>query len=73
MFRVIKPEKILEKRGSRTRKAIAELVDNKLTEMDLYGYEKGKWSPSQEKLKYLLKALDTTFDEISEPVDLALN
>lgn len=77
MYREIDPRKLIEKRGNRSRKLIAELAQGPtkkpLTEQDIYGYEKGLWQPSKEKLPYLLKALETTFDEVSQPVELAAN
>lgn len=73
MYREISAAKIREKRGERSRKAVVEAVDNQVTEQDLWAYENKKWKPSKEKLKHLLVALNATYDEISEPVELALS
>jgi hypothetical protein len=73
MFRVVKPEKIIEKRGERSRQEIVDAAGGKLTNQALYAYEKGLSKPSPKVLPYLLKGLNTTFDEISEPVELALS
>lgn len=73
MYREIVATKIREKRGDRSRDAVAKSVDYKITEQDLWGYEKGEWKPSAKKLPWLLQALGTTYDEISEPVELALS
>jgi hypothetical protein len=69
MYREISPAKIIAKRGQRSRSEVVKDID-KLTEQDLYGYEKGLWKPSKDKLPFLLKALEATYDEISEPVEL---
>lgn len=70
MYREVSPSKLIAKRGSRTRKEVELASGRKLTEQDLYAYEKGLWQPSSKKLPYLLAALGATYDEISEPVDL---
>lgn len=72
MYRRITPEKIKAARGDRTRKAIALSVENKVTEQDIYNYEKGACKPTEEKLRYLLAGLDTTYEAITEPVELAV-
>ncbi len=72
MYREIASAKIIEKRGDRSRRELAESVDNKISEMDLYYFENHGRRPSAKKLPYLLKALGATFDEISEPVDLGV-
>jgi transcriptional regulator with XRE-family HTH domain len=64
--------KIRAKRGNRPRREIAAAVDYKVTEQDIYGYEKGIARPSPKKLPYLLQALGATFDEVSEAVDLGI-
>lgn len=73
MFREIKPEKIIQKRGKRSRQDVVEAAGGKLTSQALYTYEKGLSRPSPKVLPYLLKGLNTTFDEISEPVELAVS
>lgn len=72
MYREIVPSKIIAARRGRPRKAIAESVGNRVTEMDIYSYEKGLHRPSKDKLAQLLKGLNVTFDDISEPVELTL-
>ena len=72
MYRTISPNKIAEKRGNQTRRAIVEKVNFVITEQELFAYENDKYKPSAKKLPYLLKALNATFEEISDPVDLAL-
>lgn len=73
MYREIIPAKIEAARGKRSRKSIAESVGNRVTEMDIYSYEKGKHRPSRQKLAPLLQGLGVKFDDISEPVELALS
>lgn len=70
MYREISPAKLIEKRGSRSRKEIEMASGRQITEQDLYGYELGKWKPSPKKLPHLLQALGATYDEVSEPVEL---
>jgi hypothetical protein len=70
MYREIKPEKIRQLRGERSRAAVIKAANNALTEQDLWGYETGAWKPSKKKLPHLLAALNTTYDKISEPVEL---
>lgn len=70
MYREISPEKLIAKRGTRSRKEIEIASGRKVTEQDLYSYEKGKWQPSRQKLADLLQALGATYDEVSEPVEL---
>lgn len=72
MYREIIPAKIREKRGERTRRAVAEAVDG-LTEMDIYSYEANKHKVTRDKLPKLLQALGVTFEDISEPVDLGIS
>lgn len=72
MFREIDPNKLLKKRGTRSRREVAAAAGFKVTEQDIYCYEKGLHKPSTKKLPYLLKGLDTTFEEVSEPVELSL-
>lgn len=70
MYRAISPDKVRATRGTKTRKAVVEKIDFAVSEQELYAYEKGDYRPSDKKLAYLLKALDCTFEDISEPVDL---
>lgn len=72
MYREIIGAKIIEKRGNRSRRELAESVGKKISEMDLYYFENHNRQPSKNKLPHLLKALGATFDEISEPVDLGV-
>ena len=73
MYREINPDKIRQARGKRTRAAIVQAGNGELSEQNLYGYEKGKWQPSKQKLPHLLNALGASYDDISDPVELALN
>ena len=73
MLRDIVPEKIVQKRGERSRKAIAEASGGVVTEQDLYCYEKNLHRPSMKKLPYLLKGLGVKYEEITEPVELAVS
>ncbi len=72
MYRIISPTKITKKRGEQTRRAVVAKVDFVISEQELFAYENGLYKPSSKKLPYLLKALNASFEEISEPVDLAL-
>ena len=74
MYRRISPTKIRQRRGERSRKSVVERVGFKISEQELYYYEKefGGYKPSEQKLAYLLKALDCNFDDISEPVELSI-
>ena len=71
MFRKLKTDKLIELRGERSRRAIAELTDFNLTEQDLYGYEKGNYQPTIKKMPYLLKVYNVEYQEISEPIEMA--
>jgi len=73
MMRTILPTKLIEKRGDRTRREIVEAAESKFTEQALYSYEKGLSKPSVKKLPYLLKALGTTYNAVSAPVDLSIS
>jgi hypothetical protein len=70
MYRVISPKKLIEKRAARPRSEIVALSFGMLSEQDLYSYEKGLHRPSDKKLPYLLKALNCTYEQITEPVEL---
>jgi len=72
MYRTISPTKIKNRRGEQTRKAVVERIGFVISEQELFSYEKGDYKPSQKKLPYLLQALDCTFDDISEPYELAV-
>lgn len=72
MYRVISPHKLVEKRGDRTRKQIVDPFKGFLTEQDIYAFERGLHRPSEKKLPYLLKALNAKWEDISEPVELAV-
>lgn len=74
MYRVISPSKIRALRGTATRRSIVERAGDVISEQELYAYEKetGGYKPSDKKLPYLLKALDCSFEDISEPVDLSV-
>ena len=73
MIRVIKPELLLQQRGDRTRKQIADQTGFKVTQQDIYAYEKGVNYPSLKKLPFLLNALGCTFEDVSEPLDMGIN
>jgi len=70
MYRVISPTKIVAQRGGKTRRAVIERIDKRLTEQELFAYEKGIYRPSEKKLGLLLQALDCSFEDISEPKEL---
>lgn len=70
MYRVISPKKILERRGSQTRKVISDRSDGKISEQELYAYENGVYRPSDKKLPFLLKGLNCLYEDITEPVEL---
>lgn len=72
MYRKIKPSKITEQRGTRTRKAIAELTGGQISEQQIGQYEKGQYKPSERTLPYLLAALGCTYEDISDAVDLVV-
>lgn len=69
MYRRLSPKKIKDLRGTRTRRKVVSVVEN-LSEQELYYYEKGAYKPSEDKLRLLLKALNCTWEDVSEPVDL---
>ncbi len=70
MYRRISPQKIKAVRGKQTRKSIVERINYFVTAQELYAYEKGKYRPSDKKLAYLIKALECSYEDISEPHEL---
>jgi transcriptional regulator with XRE-family HTH domain len=71
-FRTVKGELIRKKRGERSLKEIAELSGNKFTRGAIFQWEKGDYKPTDDNIPYLLKALDCSYEDISEPVDMAV-
>jgi len=67
-IRIIIPAKIISARGGRTRKQIADASHDKITEQDIYNWEKGLNLPRIDKQPYLLRALGVSFEEISEEI-----
>ena len=68
----LSPAKIRAKRGDRTRREVLAPINNVITQQELMSYEKGYYKPSDMKLPYLLKALNCSYEEIAEPVDLSI-
>jgi transcriptional regulator with XRE-family HTH domain len=69
-FRIIKGEKIRERRGTRSLKDIAEAVG--VTRSALWQWETGKGKPADKHVPVLLQALSCNYEDISEPVSMAL-
>lgn len=72
-YRIIKGDKIKEQRGGRSVRDIAREADGRFCIAALSKWERGVCQPTLEKLPYLLKALGCGYEDISEPVSLALN
>lgn len=68
----INPNKLITKRGKRSRREIVDASGGKITEMNLSHWESGSWQPSLPKLKALLAALGAELDEIADPLELSL-
>ncbi len=71
-FRKINGKLIKHIRGSRSLKEIADLSGNKFTRGALFQWESGDYKPTDENVPYLLKALNCDYEEISEPVEIAV-
>lgn len=71
--RIIKPEKIVSVRGNRSRKFIVDLSDGKITEQDLYNWEKGLNLPRPDKQIHLLKALGVKLEDISDEMTMEMS
>lgn len=72
-FRVIKGELIKDKRGDRSLKEIADLSGSKFTRGALFQWEKGEYKPTDDNIPALLQALGCSYEDISEPVELAVS
>lgn len=74
MYRKFSPAKVRELRGSRTRKELLANANGVIGETELQAYEnpkeKGGYRPSDMKMLHLLKILDCSYDDISEPITL---
>ena len=70
MYREISPNKLKELRGMRTQGQVADATGGKISAQEIGQYELGRYKPSVHKLPYLLKALNATWEQISEPVEL---
>lgn len=73
MFRIIKGELIRKKRGERSLREVAAASNGAFSDVSLYEWEKGSYKPKVEKVPALLAALNCGYEEISEPVEIALN
>lgn len=82
MFRVIKGEKIKKARGNRSLREVAEAAGHAFTDAALCSWEKYDWQkaqgktaykPTDDKIPALLAALGCSYEDISEPVEIALN
>jgi hypothetical protein len=76
MYRKFSPQKVRQRRGTETRKAVIARANGKISESELAAYEHeradGGYRPSDEKMLYLLQALNCTYDDISEPLSLEM-
>lgn len=73
MFRVIKGEKIKQKRGERSLREVAAASNGAFSDVSLYEWEKDSYKPKDDKIPALLTALNCSYEEISEPVEIALS
>ena len=72
-YRRTKGSLIREKRGPMSLRAVAALSNNGFSPAALHKWEHDEAQPTLDKLPHLLMALDCTYEEISEPVNLALS
>jgi transcriptional regulator with XRE-family HTH domain len=72
MFRVIKGQKIKEQRGKRSLREIAAVSNNAFTDVALLEWENGSYKPKDSKIPALLRALNCTYEDISEEVEVTL-
>lgn len=70
MYRRINKDKVRERRGARTRRAVLEPINYAIGISELQSIENGTHRPSEQKLSFLLTALGCEYDDISDPVDL---
>jgi transcriptional regulator with XRE-family HTH domain len=68
IYRRFSPQRVRARRGDETRKAVIARADGCLSESELAAYETGAYKPSDTKMLHLLKALNCTYDDISEPL-----
>ncbi len=68
---ILDPEKLKHARGHRTLREIVEAAGKVFTEQQLSAWEKGKYRPRPENVPALLKALDVSYSEITQPLSLA--
>jgi hypothetical protein len=80
MFRVIKGEKIKQVRGGRSLREVAAASNGAFSDVSLYEWEKydpkgkGKengYKPKDDKIPALLTALGCSYEDISEPYEVA--
>lgn len=67
MYRKFSPKKVKSARGDETLKAVTDRTGGKIIVSELSSYERGVYRPSDEKMAHLLKALNCTWEDISEP------
>lgn len=72
MYRKFSPTKVRERRGAETRKAVIARADGKISESELAAYEYGSYRPSDEKIVHLLKALNCSWEDVSEPLSVEM-
>jgi hypothetical protein len=79
MFRVIKGELIKKQRGERSLREVAKASDGAFSDVSLYEWEKydpkekkAGYKPKDDKVPALLRALGCSYEDITEPAEVAL-
>jgi len=68
-YRVLDPVKLKIKRGELSMDAVVAKSDNAFAKATYSGWENNYWKPRPEQIPTLLKALETTWEEISSPIE----
>lgn len=71
-YKRIVGNKIKTRRGDRSMRELVALGGSRFSPAALYKWENDKAQPTNDKLPYLLKALDCSLDDISETFTLAI-
>jgi hypothetical protein len=71
MFRKINGKLLKKQRGTRSLQEIADLSDGQFTKAALAFWERGIYKPNEDNTKALLRILGCSYEDISEPVEVA--
>ena len=68
-YRVLDPLKLKNKRGELSMDEVVVKSGNTFAKATYSGWENNYWKPRPEQIPALLKALNTTWEEISSPIE----